>query len=104
MLSIKRKALILVLGGLLAGATMGADSCEEATKDLEDVSGQNDADYRADMKRIKLGMSASEVRAIAGKPRDKQIMRSEFGRSEFWYYGSWQISIEDGTVTGKNRY
>jgi len=94
----------LLLGAAFGGATMGADSCEEATEDLEDVAGENDSQYRAKVRQVKLGMSRAKVRAIMGPPRDKQTMRSEFGHSDYWYYGTWQITFDHGKVDSKNRY
>jgi outer membrane protein assembly factor BamE (lipoprotein component of BamABCDE complex) len=109
---LKRRAIALVLAALFAGVTMGQDSCsedakelEDATRDLEDISGENDARYRAKMRQVKLGMSRAEVRRIMGqKPRDKQVFRTEFGRDESWYYGSWQLNFENNKLRSKNRY
>jgi outer membrane protein assembly factor BamE (lipoprotein component of BamABCDE complex) len=108
----KRKAVALLLVALFAGVTMGQDSCsedaqdlEDATQDLEDISGENDPRYRAKMRRVKLGMTKAEVRRIMGqKPRDKQVFSSEFGRDESWYYGSWQLNFENNKLRSKNRY
>jgi outer membrane protein assembly factor BamE (lipoprotein component of BamABCDE complex) len=101
----RRKAIVLLLASLFAGASMGQDSCSEATEDLEDVAGENDARYRAKMKRVKLGMTKAEVRRTMGQPpRDRQVFRSEFGRDESWYYGSWQLNFENGELRSKNRY
>jgi outer membrane protein assembly factor BamE (lipoprotein component of BamABCDE complex) len=101
---VRRKALLLVLAAAFAGATMGAESCEESVENLEDVSGENDSQYRDNVRRVKLGMTRQEVRAITGPPRSKQTMRSEFGRSDYWYYGTWQITFDHGKVDSKNRY
>jgi outer membrane protein assembly factor BamE (lipoprotein component of BamABCDE complex) len=83
----KRKIMSLVLAAALAVPAMGS-SCEEDVENLEDVAGENDRQYRADMKKIKLGITKREVRQVAGRPRDRQTMRTEFGRSDYWYYGS----------------
>jgi outer membrane protein assembly factor BamE (lipoprotein component of BamABCDE complex) len=102
---VKRKAVVLLLTALFAGVTMGQDSCSEATEDLEDVAGENDARYRAKMKQVKLGMTKAEVRRTMGEPpRSKQVFRSEFGRDESWYYGSWQLNFENNRLRSKNRY
>ena len=77
---------------------------DKAVDDLNDMAGENDRNYRAAMKQVKLGDSRADVIALLGKPRDKQVMQSDFGRSEMLYYGSWQISLSDGVVDGKNRY
>jgi outer membrane protein assembly factor BamE (lipoprotein component of BamABCDE complex) len=100
----KKKALMLMLACTFAGSTMGAESCEESVENLEDVSGENDSQYRAKVRQVKLGMSRPEVRTIMGPPRSKQTMRSEFGRSDYWYYGTWQITFDHGKVDSKNRY
>jgi outer membrane protein assembly factor BamE (lipoprotein component of BamABCDE complex) len=88
-----------------AGASMGASSCADSAEQLEDVSGDNDSNYRAQMKQVKLGMSKDDVRSIMGSPpRDKQRMKSEYGTTEMWYYGSWQLSFTDGVLDSKNKY
>jgi SmpA / OmlA family len=75
-----------------------------AAKDLDDMAGENDASYKAKMRQVTLGMSKADVRALLGKPRDKQVMRTEYGRDDTWYYGSWQLSFENGSLTSKNRW
>lgn len=100
----RRRALLLILAAAFGGATVGADSCEDATKDLEDISGENDSQYKAKMRQVQLGMSKKEVRGLLGAPHDKQVFRSESGRDESWYYGTWQLNFENGNLRSKNRY
>jgi outer membrane protein assembly factor BamE (lipoprotein component of BamABCDE complex) len=56
------------------------------------------------MRKVKLGMTKQQVRSIMGKPRDKQVFRSEYGRDDTWYYGTWQLSFTDNSLESKNRY
>lgn len=106
----------IILGAVLlvAGCTalIGAGASEvakdpevkAAVEDLNDLSGDNDAKYKASMQQIELGMTKAEVISIAGKPRDVQRMRSELGLDESLYYGSWQLNFTDGVLESKNRY
>jgi outer membrane protein assembly factor BamE (lipoprotein component of BamABCDE complex) len=77
---------------------------EKASDDLDDMAGENDVKYRAHMKQVELGMTKEQVRGLLGKPRDTQVMRSDYGRMDTWYYGSWQLSFTDGVLDGKNRW
>jgi outer membrane protein assembly factor BamE (lipoprotein component of BamABCDE complex) len=99
----KRKISILILAAALAVPISGS-SCEDTEKDLQDVAGENDAQYRANIKKVKLGMTADEVRDIMGEPRDKQTTRSAYGNSSFWYFGTYQLGFDDGKLTSKNRF
>ena len=56
------------------------------------------------MQQVELGMTTDQVRDLLGKPRDTQVMRSDYGRSTTWYYGSWQLSFTDDVLDGKNRW
>jgi outer membrane protein assembly factor BamE (lipoprotein component of BamABCDE complex) len=100
----KKKAVMLMLAAAFGVSTMGADSCQEASEDLDDVAGENDSQYRDNVRQVKLGMTRDDVRSIMGPPRDRQTMRSEYGRTDFWYYGTWQITFDQGKVDSKNRY
>ena len=100
----RHRAAVLFCGVALFGLT-SAESCSESVESLEDTTGENDSKYRQKIKQVQLGMSKSEVRQIMGQPpRDKQKMESEYGTSEMWYYGSWQLSFDDGKLTAKNKY
>ena len=77
---------------------------DRASKDVDDMTGENDRHYASRMRQVQLGDSRAEVIRLLGKPRDRQVMRTEFGKSEFVYYGSWQISLSDGVVDGKSRF
>ncbi len=77
---------------------------DRATDDLDDMAGDNDHRYAAKVRQVQLGDTRAEVIRLLGKPRDRQVTRSEFGKSEFVYYGSWQISLADGVVDGKSRF
>jgi outer membrane protein assembly factor BamE (lipoprotein component of BamABCDE complex) len=108
----RRRSAIALIGLSFAGMSMGASSCAESVEeldkagdDLEDASGGNDRNYRQKIKQVSLGMTKSEVRSIMGSaPRDKQRMESEFGVTEMWYYGSWQLGFTDGKLDSKNKY
>jgi hypothetical protein len=106
----RRRSVVALSALALAGVTMGQDSCaesareleksadeldqsakdlEESGRELDDMSGENDSRYRSKMRRVEIGMSKGEVRDIMGsKPRDTQVMESEYGKNETWYYGS----------------
>ena len=115
----RRRVGVTLAAVALAGVTMGQESCEESakelqkstdeleksTKDLEDVSGENNAKYKDRMKQVEIGMTKQEVRQVMGqRPRDTQVMESGYGKSETWYYGSYQLSFEDGKLDSKLRY
>src|SRR5688500_5720254 len=92
----RRRGTLVLLGLALAGVTT-AESCEEATEDLEDISGENDKDYAKQIKQVQLGMTKQEVKDVMGQPpRDKQSFKSQYGKDESWYYGSWQLNFVDG--------
>jgi DNA replicative helicase MCM subunit Mcm2 (Cdc46/Mcm family) len=121
-----RRAVAMLAAVTLAGVAMGQESCaesareleksadeldksaddlEKSQRELEDLSGDNDSRYRSKMKQVEIGMSKGEVRDIMGsKPRDTQVMESEYGKNETWYYGSYQLSFDNGKLTSKNRY
>jgi outer membrane protein assembly factor BamE (lipoprotein component of BamABCDE complex) len=113
----------IALGILLAGAVMvggcaaliGAAASDpevkksvaqldKASDDLDDMTGENDHNYRAKVKSLELGNSKDEVVSIMGKPRDTQRMESEFGTDVSLYYGSWQLNFTDGVLDSKNRF
>lgn len=108
----KRSAVVAVAALAFAGTSMGASSCAESSKqldktskDLNDLSGQNDARYRPKIKQLKFGMTKAEVRSIMGAPpRDKQHMSSQGMTIDEWYYGSYQLSFTDGKLDSKNKY
>jgi outer membrane protein assembly factor BamE (lipoprotein component of BamABCDE complex) len=111
-----KTVLKIALGILLAGVVLiggctaliaGAANDPEVKKSvaaLDDMTGANDGQYRAKIKRVELGMTQDEVVAIMGKPRDKQRMESEFGTDVSLYYGSWQLNFTDGVLDSKNRF
>jgi hypothetical protein len=39
-----------------------------------------------------------------GPPDDSQISKTEFGTTQYLYYGQWQLSFTDGVLDGKSRY
>jgi outer membrane protein assembly factor BamE (lipoprotein component of BamABCDE complex) len=105
------RAAVALAALAFAGASTGASSCGDASKDLDkaqkdlkDISGQNNAQYRDKIKQVKIGMSKAEVRAIMGRPRDVQKFESTYGNSESWYYGSYQLNFEAGKLESKNKY
>jgi hypothetical protein len=100
----RHRVMIVVATASFAGSTMGVSSCEKATQDLNDMSGANDGNYRSRIKQLDLGMGKGVVRGIMGTPRDKQVMRSTYGTTEEWYYGSWQLSFSDGKLDAINKY
>ena len=58
----------------------------------------------ANVSEIKLGMTRSEVRSLIGNPSSTQDMRSVYGNSEYWYYGSSQVCFDGDRVVSVNRY
>lgn len=77
---------------------------ERAGEEFDDLTGKNDNHYRAAIRQVHLGDTRARVIELLGKPRDRQVTRSEFGRHEWLYYGSWQISLTDGVVDAKSSF
>ena len=97
------KKYVVIGASLLGLALVGAgcaetEDLEKASDDLSDMTGENDRNYKAAMRKVHIGDEKAKVIALLGKPRDKQTMRSEYGKTEMLYYGSWQLSLEDGSV------
>jgi outer membrane protein assembly factor BamE (lipoprotein component of BamABCDE complex) len=99
-------ACVVLIGGctaLIAGAASDPE-VKKSVEALEDISGDNDAQYRNSIRQVELGMTQDEVRSIMGKPRSKQRMESDYGTDVTLYYGSWQLNFTDGVLESKNRF
>ena len=77
---------------------------DKAGDNLDDLTGKHDDRYRAAIRQLQLGDTRARVIELLGEPRDRQVARSEFGRHEWLYYGSWQISLTNGVVDAKSRF
>lgn len=91
-------AVALVAG--VAGCT------EEAERELEKLerSTTNNKALNREVAGISLGSSIGSVKAKLGKPDDYQVMNSNYGKTEFLYYGQWQLGFENGKLDSKNKY
>lgn len=91
-----RRGLLLVLSLVAFAGLTTAESCAEAARDLEkstedlEKSTTPNKSINRKVRSLELGMSKSEVRSIMGKPDNTQEMNSEYGKSEFLYYGQWR--------------
>lgn len=86
---------------------VGAAGCtEEAERELEKLerSTTNNKALNRKVAAIPLGSSVESVKGKLGKPDDYQVMNSSYGKTEFLYYGQWQLSFEDGKLDSKNKY
>lgn len=58
--------------------------------------------------QIALGMSKAQVQDIAGPPEDSQVLQSEYGTTEYWYYKldgkQYQICFQDDACDAINQY
>jgi hypothetical protein len=77
---------------------------DKASDDLSDMSGDNDAEYESKMAQVAIGMPEEDLLALMPAPRDTQEMQSEYGTNSTYYWGSWQVTVENGRVTSKNRW
>jgi hypothetical protein len=86
---------------------VGATGCtEEAERELEKLerSTTNNKALNRKVGAIPLGTSVESVKARLGKPDNYQVMNSSYGKTEFLYYGQWQLSFENGKLDSKNKY
>ncbi|MDQ3724384.1 MAG: hypothetical protein M3335_00600 [Actinomycetota bacterium] len=86
---------------------IGVTGCtEEAERELEKLerSTTNNKAMNRKVAAISLGSSIESVKAKLGKPDNYQVMNSSYGKTEFLYYGQWQLSFEDGKLDSKNKY
>ena len=85
----------------------GVTGCtEEAERELEKLerSTTNNKTLNRRVAAIPLGSSVDSVKAKLGKPDNYQVMNNNYGKTEFLYYGQWQLSFEDGRLDSKNKY
>lgn len=92
---------LLALGATVAGCT------EEVEKELDKLerSTTNNKALNRKIAKIPLGSSVDSVRSELGKPDSYQVSKTAgLGKSEYLYYGQWQLSFTDGTLESKNKY
>lgn len=103
---IRPAGVAVVIAALLLGA--GAVGCsEEVERELNAIerSTTNNKALNRKVAKIPLGSSIDSVRAELGKPDSYQVSRSAgLGKSEYLYYGQWQLSFTNGTLDSKNKY
>jgi hypothetical protein len=107
-LGIVLAVVILVAGcSALVGVSVANDpQAKKAFSDLDDMSGANDAKYREAMRYVYVGMHRYELMAVMYglRPRDRQVMQTAGTKTEYLYWGSWQITLTNGVVDGKSKF
>ena len=66
------------------------------------------------MRKVRIGMTVAEVRTIAGKPSDRDVIRSKFmdetttmetlTYGKFWDQHTWSLSFTDGVLDSKMKF
>lgn len=96
----------IVVGALLLG--LGAFGCtEEVERELDAIerSTTNNKALNRKVAAIPLGTSVEVVKARLGKPDDYQVSTTAgLGKSEYLYYGQWQLAFSNGKLESKNKY
>jgi phage gpG-like protein len=80
---------------------------EEVEKELDKLerSTTNNKALNRKVGAIPLGTSVDQVRAKLGRPDDYQVSKTAgLGKSEYLYYGQWQLSFTDDKLDSKNKY
>jgi hypothetical protein len=87
---------------------VGVTGCtEEIEKELDAIerSTTNNKALNRKVGRIPLGSSVDSVKAKLGRPDDYQVSKTAgLGKSEYLYYGQWQLSFSNGKLESKNKY
>lgn len=86
---------------------IGATGCtEEVEKELDKIerSTTNNKSLNRKVAKIPLGTSVQAVKAKLGKPDNYQVSNTSYGKSEYLYYGQWQLAFEDGKLESKSKY
>ncbi len=98
--------IVLAIGALALG--VGAAGCtEEVEKELDKLerSTTNNRALNRKVAEIPLGASVDSVRAKLGKPDSYQVSKTAgLGKSEYLYYGQWQLAFSDGKLESKSKY
>jgi outer membrane protein assembly factor BamE (lipoprotein component of BamABCDE complex) len=100
----RRCALALVAVTALTFTLAGCTEEVEKEFDKLERSTTNNKALNKKVASVPLGSSVESVRAKLGKPDSYQVMNNEFGKTEYLYYGQWQLSFEDGQLDSKNKY
>ena len=96
-----------IAGVAAVALALGVTGCtEEAERELEKLerSTTNNKALNRKVGAIPLGTAINSVKARLGKPDNYQVMNSSYGKTEFLYYGQWQLSFENGKLDSKNKY
>jgi hypothetical protein len=87
---------------------IGAAGCtEDVEKELDQLerSTTNNKALNRKVAKIPLGSSIESVKQKMGKPDNYQVSKTAgLGKSEYLYYGQWQLSFTNGTLDSKNKY
>lgn len=101
-----RRFVVLAIAVCAVG--VGAIGCtEEAEKELQKLekSTKNNPAMNRKVGKIPLGAPVDSVRAQLGKPDSYQVSKSAgLGKTEYLYYGQWQLSFTNGKLESKNKY
>ncbi len=91
----------------LAGGVLGCAEAEKLEKSLDKLekSTTNNKALNNRVAKISLGTSVDSVKAKLGKPDSYQVSKTAgLGKSEYLYYGQWQLAFTNGKLESKNKY
>lgn len=95
-----RRLALIACAVLALGALAGCSSLEKLEK-----STNNNKALNRKIGKIPLGTSVESVRAELGKPDSYQVSKSAgLGKTEYLYYGQWQMAFTNGMLESKNKY
>lgn len=103
---LRRRAVLLAIGVSTLG--VGTTGCtEEVERELDKLerSTTNNRALNREVATIPLGASVDSVRGQLGKPDSFQVSQTAgLGKSEYLYYGQWQLAFTNGKLESKSKY
>jgi hypothetical protein len=94
---------VALLGVASSGCTEELEQASKAADKLEKMSTEN-PELDKQVRGISLGTSVDQVQSELGTPDSRQEMNSSYAKSEYLYYGKWQLTFTDGSLDSKNKY
>jgi len=88
-------------------ALTGIGCTEQAERELDKIerSTTNNKALNRKIANISLGSSIDSVKAELGRPDNYQVSTTAgLGKSEYLYYGQWQLAFTNGELESKNKY
>jgi hypothetical protein len=103
-----RRLAVVVLGVLaLGGGVVGCAESKKLEKSLDKLerSTTNNRALNREVATIPLGSSIDSVKSKLGRPDNYQVSNTAgLGKTQYLYYGQWQMSFTNGTLDSKNKY